>query len=161
MIPNGDLNRLQFYMRTQILDIITTLVKTIEGWINPQVSGSKESKEESAAFISTFVLDSTVESDTEGVSKLKKRKNGRLAKCKGDWSLLVSSPLDAIDFYNSAIEQTRASNDKIWLGGSLEGYISAYLLANTAIPANIISKSNDSSLPNLNSNVCITLFLLI
>lgn len=156
MIPNGELNRLQFYIRTQMMDITATLVKVIEGWIDPQMTASKESKEESAAFISTFVLDSTVESDTEGVSKLKKRKNGRLAKCKGDWCLLLASPLDAITFYNSAIEQTRASNDKIWLAGSLEGLISAVILSNPSLssplPYSGTTSPNQGNTPNQPNN---------
>eukprot|EP01114_Cavostelium_apophysatum_P012728 TRINITY_DN2914_c0_g1_i2.p1 TRINITY_DN2914_c0_g1~~TRINITY_DN2914_c0_g1_i2.p1 ORF type:complete len:1117 (-),score=390.23 TRINITY_DN2914_c0_g1_i2:29-3379(-) len=128
MIPNGDMNRLSFYIRTQIFDMTATLLKTLEDWL----SGKREPKEEAAAFISTL-LDSQ-ETDAEGISKLKKRKQGRLNKVKGDWCLLAGSPADAVLFYNAAIEQTRSYNDRIWLGGALEGYIASILQENNEQP---------------------------
>jgi hypothetical protein len=54
---------------------------------------TKNSVQEQAAYIST-ALDSI--GDVESINKLKKRKLGRLSKCKGDWCLFAGSPQDAI-----------------------------------------------------------------
>jgi hypothetical protein len=44
--------------------------------------------------------------------------------------LLSGSHKDAIVHYVNAIDNLRSVNDYVWLGGALEGYISAYLVEN-------------------------------
>ncbi len=63
-----------------------------------------------------------------GSSAYKKKPLGRLKKWMGDISLQVCSPIDAIDHYNTAIQECRNNNDSLWLAGALEGYVTAILL---------------------------------
>ena len=63
-----------------------------------------------------------------GSSTYKKKPLGRLKKWMGDISLQVCSPIDAIDHYNTAIQECRNNNDSLWLAGALEGYVTAILL---------------------------------
>eukprot|EP01117_Protostelium_nocturnum_P009475 TRINITY_DN3378_c0_g3_i2.p1 TRINITY_DN3378_c0_g3~~TRINITY_DN3378_c0_g3_i2.p1 ORF type:complete len:1080 (+),score=351.46 TRINITY_DN3378_c0_g3_i2:157-3396(+) len=118
MIPDGNLVRLGSYVETHVHDLIMTTLTEIDNWM-------VRSPQEGAAFISTL-FDGTV-SDIESINKLKKRKVGRISKCKGDWSLIAGSPKDAIVHYNAAIEQTKVNNDWIWLGSAIEGLVAATL----------------------------------
>lgn len=50
---------------------------------------------------------------------------------KGDAALLLGSPVDALEWYTQAVEQTRATNDAVWMAAALEGVASATLLQHT------------------------------
>ena len=58
----------------------------------------------------------------------KKRHPGRFRKWMGDLCLQVCSPLDALEHFTQSVVDCRASNDSLWLAGSLEGFASSLLL---------------------------------
>ncbi|KAN0037745.1 hypothetical protein ACTFIV_003100 [Dictyostelium citrinum] len=99
---------------------------TIGGGMNSGVLGSSVITNSNNNSMITTPLDSIKLWDE--ISRAKKRKFGRLNKCRGDFCLLAGSPLDAIRYYDLSIDACRSNNDWEWLAGSCEGYISAVLL---------------------------------
>eukprot|EP01119_Soliformovum_irregulare_P011952 TRINITY_DN3067_c0_g1_i1.p1 TRINITY_DN3067_c0_g1~~TRINITY_DN3067_c0_g1_i1.p1 ORF type:complete len:1111 (-),score=352.93 TRINITY_DN3067_c0_g1_i1:19-3351(-) len=137
MIPNQNASSLDFYIKSQVHDLIGSILKAMELW----ATGNKSSPEESGQFITT-VADT--DNTADGMVRLKKRKQGRLSKCKGDWCLLAGSPVDAIYHYNAAIEQARMYDDSIWLGGALEGYV-ASALAIGVVPNHVDTNGDNNN----------------
>jgi hypothetical protein len=86
MVPNGDKRHLLFYLNTWLLDFADRLLQALEGLMTQQ--------SEQSAYIAT-PLDSC--RNSEEIAKLKKRKAGRVAKCRGDYCLLAGSPTDALE----------------------------------------------------------------
>ena len=98
-------------------------------------AGSSNSRDSlSISFTSTKNLNNSISAPAGatarkgGASVYKKKPLGRLKKWMGDISLQVCSPIDAIDHYNTAIQECRNNNDYMWLAGALEGYATAVLL---------------------------------
>lgn len=65
---------------------------------------------------------------SERQPKLVKRRVGRLDKLIADSLLLMGSPKEALDKYNSAIERAKAGSDRLWLAGAMEGWAAAHVL---------------------------------
>ncbi|KAL7753821.1 hypothetical protein RI367_000753 [Sorochytrium milnesiophthora] len=63
-------------------------------------------------------------------ARLKKRAPGRAQKLIGDLFLLAGRLPEATARYTSAIDQTRANADFLWLASAQEGYYTALLLLN-------------------------------
>lgn len=123
MIPSTtDKMHLNFYIKTQILDFTAAILKELENWVAAQKVGPEHN-----TILATTDADKLSDPTGKG---LKKRSTGRWLKCKGDYSLLSGSHKDAIVHYINAIDNLRSVNDYVWLGGALEGYISAYLMEN-------------------------------
>lgn len=72
-------------------------------------------------------IDENVTTDRQ--SKLAKRRAGRLDKLLGDSLLLMGSPAEALLKYSSAMERSKASSDRLWLAGAMEGWSAAHVLA--------------------------------
>lgn len=66
-------------------------------------------------------------SSADRQSKLAKRRAGRLDKLLADSLLLMGSPREALVKYNSAIERAKASSDRLWLAGAMEGWSAAHV----------------------------------
>eukprot|EP01133_Synstelium_polycarpum_P014594 gene14594-17255_t len=87
MIPNvGDKKHLLFYLSTLLFDFSHTLLKHFEKMVS-------EHDTNTSSIISTPI---EIIKSWDEVSRAKKRRPGRLNKCKGDYCLLAGSPLDAI-----------------------------------------------------------------
>lgn len=65
---------------------------------------------------------------TDRQSKLVKRRAGRLDKLLGDSLLLMGCPSEALVKYTSAIERAKASSDRLWHAGAMEGWSAAHVL---------------------------------
>lgn len=81
---------------------------------------------------------------TDRQSKLAKRRAGRLDKLLGDSLLLMGSPAEALVKYTSAMERSKASSDRLWLAGAMEGWAAAHVLAHVGNGGT----ANDTSLTN-------------
>ncbi|EAL70294.1 hypothetical protein DDB_G0274803 [Dictyostelium discoideum AX4] len=129
---------------------------TIGGAMNSGVLGSSVISNSNNNSLITTPLDSIKLWDEIG--RAKKRKFGRLNKCRGDFCLLAGSPLDAIKYYDLSIDACRSNNDWEWLAGSCEGYISAVLLKrnqefNTQAQSSTVRPINSpNSITGSNSN---------
>jgi len=88
MIPNADKKKLLFYLNTWLIDFAERMLSGFERVV--------VAAEQQQAYIAT-PLDSCRSS--EEISKLKKKKPGRLLKQHADLALLSASPLDAISLY--------------------------------------------------------------
>jgi len=138
MVPNADIAKLGNYVEVHMIDLIDHTLTEIDHWMT-------RSPQESGAYIATPF--DTIHGDAESINKLKKRKMGRLSKCKGDWALIAGSPRDALMHYTSAIEQTRANNDWIWLGAALEGQVASVTAGGSDTPVStedLVRKVNEA-----------------
>lgn len=117
MIPNEEATKIQFYVKIQIMDFASSILKVLEKFV-------LETNHSDISYIST-PHDS--EKTIDEITKLKKLKAARITKMKGDYCLLCGSPKDAQSYYNLAIDQLKSNNDFVWVGVALEG-IAAFLI---------------------------------
>ncbi|EGG23862.1 histidine kinase [Cavenderia fasciculata] len=123
MIPNvGDKKHLLFYLSTLLFDFSHTLLKHFEKMIT-------EGLDNQASNSTNNIISTPLEivKSWDEVARAKKRRPGRISKCKGDYCLLSGSPLDAIKYYDQSLEISKSNNDWEWIASSYEGYISAVL----------------------------------
>lgn len=73
--------------------------------------------------------------------KVLKRQAGRLDKLIGDSLLLMGSPAEALLKYSSAMERSKASSDRLWLAGAMEGWSAAHVLAHVGSGGNANDKA--------------------
>ncbi|EGC33478.1 hypothetical protein DICPUDRAFT_154468 [Dictyostelium purpureum] len=141
MIPNNsDRKHLIFYLTTLLIDFSHMILKHFEKVVSESdassgnTSGIGLSINTASGSSTTSTNNSLITTPLDSVklwdeiNRAKKRKAGRLNKCKGDYCLLAGSPLDAFKYYDQSLESCRNNSDLEWLGGSCEGYISAVLL---------------------------------
>ena len=103
------------------------------------------------------------ESKAKRVALINKKPSGRMHKWKGDFSLQVCSPIDALEHYIVSIAECRTLGDSLWLAGALEGYIITILiLLSLGISMEdfigkdirvLLSKTSSDPIPQ-SSNVC-------
>ena len=90
MIPTtSDPQHLGFYIKTQILDLATSISKELEGWVAAQKVGNDLHN----TILASTEADKTADPSGKGT---KKRAQGRWIKCKADYCLLSGSPKDAL-----------------------------------------------------------------
>mmetsp|Transcript_8846 Transcript_8846/g.27406 ORF Transcript_8846/g.27406 Transcript_8846/m.27406 type:complete len:1069 (+) Transcript_8846:178-3384(+) len=128
MIPNAREELLRMYLSEWMLDFALTIMQWMESALLEENSQT--------AYIST-PLDPCKSADE--ISRLKKRKAGRLLKVKGDLCLQSCSPRDAIYYYTKATEACKSGNDSEWLAGCLEGLNAAQwvLVESTPTPEDV------------------------
>lgn len=94
MIPDtGDIEHLKFYIKQQILDLVSSILTEIEDYVS---KGIPQELSSTNFLISTSLDIEKGSTSSDNLSKLKKQKQGRLSKIKGDYCLLAGSPKDAI-----------------------------------------------------------------
>lgn len=103
------------------------------------------------------------DSKARRIALIHKKPSGRMHKWKGDFSLQVCSPIDALEHYIISIAECRALGDGLWLAGALEGYlITILVLLSLGISMEdyigkdvrtLLSKISSEPVPQ-NTNVC-------
>jgi hypothetical protein len=77
---------------------------------------------------SSTLTSSALSSSSSLKKQFKKRPSGRIHKWMADLSMQVCSLLDAIDHYITAIVDSRAINDPLWLASALDGYATVIMM---------------------------------
>jgi Transport protein Trs120 or TRAPPC9, TRAPP II complex subunit len=114
MIPNVPSRQIALmYLNELMLDFAYSILKSLRLWTYSP--GLLEKRV--GAYVAT-PLDSL---DAGEVTRLKRRRDARLMKTRGDFALLACAPVEAVSFYAAGLEATRSNSDAAWSAGCLEG----------------------------------------
>lgn len=117
MIPkSAEPDHLIFYVRTLILDIVSSILLNFESWI------FEKSQNELPVYLR---LISIPNEERVSMEKSLKRQQARIEKLKGDFCLKSSSPRDAMIHYKTAVDYFKRAGDSLWTAVALESLISA------------------------------------
>lgn len=111
VIPNQDLDQVQFYLQTMLNDFAISLLRRLD-----QLSQEIGSQ---AELPSPRDFDSTL--PREAQNKIHLRFAGRRFKLMGDLYLLAGAYNEAVTSYVGASEETKSAGDHLWHAGAQEG----------------------------------------
>ena len=107
--PGHDAERLAFYISNQIVDFCGQLIAKLDQWVTQLDTAMP-------------VLQTSHDTvNIEESSKIGRRRAGRVHKYMADCAMLAGSPLDARELYQSAIEQCKSTEDRLWYASAMEG----------------------------------------
>lgn len=120
-VPTKAASEVKLEVRVQIIHFLGLVMSALEVWIHRDTI-TKD----------LFLSPLDEHNAPEKLSKLAKRRPGRLDKVQGDYLLMTGAPGEAVSKYNSAIERAKATSDSLWQAGSMEGLCAAQVYGHVA-----------------------------